>query len=178
MITWIIHDDQALHVVDSNEFRDMIKSFNTTLHNSHIPTRNTVQSHIVERYMQDRQELKKRLQESMGRISLTTDLWSSNSMKSFMALTLHWIARTQDGELKLMTALGGFRYVKNKHSGENIAENLINILKELDILDRVGGITLDNASNNDRALECFEEYLTECGLKYSCEQKRVRCFHM
>jgi hypothetical protein len=111
----------------------------------------------------------------MGRISLTSDLWTNTSMRSFMAVTLHWIVRTCEGELQLRTALGGFRYVKNKHDGLNIASRFVDILEELDILDRIGGITLDNATNNDSAMSIFEDYLEERGLKYNAHQQRVRC---
>jgi hypothetical protein len=52
-----------------------------------------------------------------------------------MAMTLHWIAQTDDGELELKMALGGFCWVKNKHSGENIAAHLLEILDELDMAD-------------------------------------------
>jgi hypothetical protein len=54
-----------------------------------------------------------------------------------MAVTLHWIARTTTGELELKTALGGFRFIKDKHSGENIAKRMFEILDDLKILDKV-----------------------------------------
>jgi hypothetical protein len=112
----------------------------------------------------------------MGRISLTSDLWSDSNMTSFMAVTLHWIARTREGGLELKTALGGFRWVKNKHSGENIAARFVDVLSELEILDKIGGITMDNARNNDTAMSCFEQLLLDRGIKYIPQQQRIRCF--
>jgi hypothetical protein len=97
-------------------------------------------------------------------------------MTSFMAVTLHWIARTINGELELKTALGGFRYVRDKHSGDNIAARFIDILTELNILNKIGGITMDNASNNNAAMVRFEELLEQQGIKFSPEHQRIRCF--
>jgi hypothetical protein len=93
-----------------------------------------------------------------------------------MAVTLHWIARTDNGELELKTALGGFRWVKNKHSGENIATRLLEILDELDMADRIGGITMDNAQNNDTAMDSLEQTLTARGIKFTRQEQRIRCF--
>jgi hypothetical protein len=174
-ITWIISSDESLSVVDSPEFRDMIRSLNPSIPDHAIPHRTTIHDRILKRYKRDREELRKKLKDSLGRVSVTTDLWSNKSMRSFMAVTLHWIARTKGGELELMTALGAFRYVNNQHSGRNIAQHLVKALEELDILDRIGGITLDNASNNDTAMAVIEDYFEECGLKYDALQQRVRC---
>jgi hypothetical protein len=111
----------------------------------------------------------------MGRISLTSDLWTDKNMTSFMAVTLHWIARSHEGELELLTALGGFRWVRDKHSGENIAARFVDILEELDILDKIGGITMDNAKNNNTAMDRFEDLLKGRGIKYIPLQQRIRC---
>jgi hypothetical protein len=54
-----------------------------------------------------------------------------------MAVTLHWIAETKAGELELKAALAGFRYVPDKHSGENIAHVLYSVLSDVGALDRV-----------------------------------------
>jgi hypothetical protein len=162
--------------VDGPDFRAMILSLNPHLTDKDIPHRTTIQNRIIRRYKQDRLVLKQKLKESMGRVSITSDLWSNSSMRSFMAITLHWIARTHEGELELMTALGAFRYVKDKHDGSNLAAHFIHVLEELDIADRIGGITLDNATNNDTAMKHLEECLEDRGFSYNARQQRVRCF--
>jgi len=68
---------------------------------------------------------------------VTSDLWSNQGLSSFMAVTLHWIAQITTGELELKTALGGFRFIKDKHSGENIAKQMLEILDDLKIHDKV-----------------------------------------
>jgi hypothetical protein len=97
-------------------------------------------------------------------------------MASFMAVTAHWTMRTSNGDIELKAALAGFRWVKESHSGENIAKCFMDILRELDILDRIGGITMDNATNNDTAMNKFEEHLSELGFTYVPQQQRIRCF--
>lgn len=75
-----------------------------------------------------------------------------------------------------MTALGGFRWVKESHSGETIATRFVDVLEELDILDRIGGITMDNASNNNTSMDHFERLLNDRGIKYDAIQQCIRCF--
>jgi hypothetical protein len=96
LITWIIVSDQALSVVDSPEFRNMIQSLYPSLPDADIPHRTMIHDRILKRYKQDRDELRKKLKESVGRVSLTSDLWSNTSMCSFMAIMLHWICRTKE----------------------------------------------------------------------------------
>jgi len=110
-----------------------------------------------------------------GRFPDTLNFTCFGILLMFMAVTLHWIVRTKGGELELMTALGTFRYVNNQHSGRNIAQHLVKALEELNILNQIGGITLDNASNNDTAMVVIEDYFEECGLKYSGLQN---CLHV
>lgn len=49
--------------------------------------------------------------------------------------------------------------LKISHSGENIAAQIIKILKSYKILKKVGYITLDNAANMDTAVEEVAEKL-------------------
>ena len=87
-----------------------------------------------------------------------SDLWSDSNLMTFMAVTVHWIELTLSGVLEMKTALGGFQCVKEKHSGENIAARFIETLKDLDIVNQIGGITMDNALNNDTAMQTFEQH--------------------
>lgn len=93
-----------------------------------------------------------------------------------MAVTAHWISRTPEGGLEMRSTLAGFRWVKDKHSGDNIAAHFMEILGELGITHKIGGITMDNASNNNTAMDSLERCLTACGIKFHAKNQRIRCF--
>jgi hypothetical protein len=97
-------------------------------------------------------------------------------MASFMAVTLHWIARSQTGGLELKTALGGFRHMDSEHTGKNIGDEFVKVLDGLRILDKIGGITMDNASNCNSAVEALQEHMLNKGIPFDAEQQRIRCF--
>ena len=74
----------------------------------------------------------------MGKISYTSDIWSSADMTPYMAVTAHWMA-DKSGHLELQSALIAFHRVWGRHT----AKNLANIM--LRVLDRAG-VTTDVSS--------------------------------
>jgi hypothetical protein len=57
-----------------------------------------------------------------------------------------------------------------RHTGENIAAEMLEIIRSFNIEDKVGYFTLDNAGNNDTAMEIIGR---ELGFNH--EHRRVRC---
>jgi hypothetical protein len=50
------------------------------------------------------------VQQALGQISFTMDVWSDQNRRSFLALTAHWIAKAPDtSSLQLKTALIAFQ---------------------------------------------------------------------
>ncbi|MFS8033953.1 putative ribonuclease H-like superfamily [Helianthus anomalus] len=80
-------------------------------------------------------------------ISITSDCWTSNQTIGYMSLTAHYI----DSDWKLQKRIIGFNELAPPHSGEVISDAILECLIKWGIQDKVGTITLDNASNNDRA---------------------------
>ena len=84
------------------------------------------------------------IQHSLGRISLTTDMWSDTNLSPFMAVTAHWIEgkteNTINGPrrvLKLRSDLIGFLRVPGHHTGEHLAHALLHITDRVGITDKV-----------------------------------------
>ena len=64
---------------------------------------------------------------SLGRISYTTDIWSSGNRTPYMAVTAHWMAEN-DGHLELKSALINFQRVWGKHSAKKLANIMLRVL--------------------------------------------------
>ena len=60
-----------------------------------------------------------------GTIHLLFDLWSSKSKWSVLGIKIQYI---QNGELK--TRIVGFKHFSQSHTGENIRETIVKLLKE------------------------------------------------
>ncbi|KAJ0576191.1 putative transcription factor/ chromatin remodeling BED-type(Zn) family [Helianthus annuus] len=94
----------------------------------------------------EREKVRKILK-NVDMISVTRDCWTSNQTIGYMCLTAHYI----DSDWKLQKRIIGFNELAPPHSGEVISDAILECLIKWGIQDKVGTITLDNASNNDRA---------------------------
>ena len=73
------------------------------------------------------------LQSSQGQIWLTTNLWSDEFLRSFMAVTAHYINSQGD----MAEHLVAFRKVEGHHTGANIGQILFSVLDEIGIVGKV-----------------------------------------
>lgn len=80
----------------------------------------------------------------LGKLSLTSDLWTDPNLSPFMAVTAHWIEaklkETPDGpqyELKLQAELIGFHQVPGNHDGEHLAQAFLYVFDCLSITSKV-----------------------------------------
>ena len=89
-----------------------------------------------------------------SRVCLTSDFWTSVQNLGYMVVTAHYI----NADFKLKKKIINFKKVKYPHIGIAIEEALVSCLTEWGIRDKVFTLTVDNASNNNRACEVFVEY--------------------
>lgn len=54
-----------------------------------------------------------------------------------MAVTVHYMSFGPDGNLQMNSHLAAFRALRGSHTGENLASEMFNVLRDLNILDRV-----------------------------------------
>lgn len=102
------------------------------------------------------------------------DLWSDDSLRSFMAVTSHFCKLDGNNDLRLETQLLAFRYVTTDHSGASLAKILFDILRDYGITGKVGQITMDNASNNNTFMTSLSAMIDPSGESFSAKGNRVR----
>lgn len=64
---------------------------------------------------------------------MTSDLWSDTNLRSFMAVTAHYIDKFGD----LRNHLIAFRKIDGHHTGANVGQALFDIVEDSDIVHRV-----------------------------------------
>lgn len=113
------------------------------------------------------------------KVSLTADGWTSPFQDDFLGVTAHWI----DGNWTQKELVIGFEPLRGAHTGENLAEALVNVLERFHLGEKLQSITTDNASNmakmvrdlvkHPKAVEWYVWY----GAKLSqCYDRRWRFF--
>lgn len=115
------------------------------------PSRATITRRISNVFSELLPAVRRAILGAPGRISFTTDEWTSPNKIAFKCVTAHWI----DSEWRLKDCILGFEEVAGSHSAEALFNSFNSILDTEDVIpiDRVFGITLDNASSNLRFLD-------------------------
>ena len=130
---------------------------------------NTVRAWILAEFERRQGEIKKRLQGSKSRIHLSFDLWTSPNNMSFVGVVGHFMS----SQYKAETVLLGLRRLHGTHSGENIAEAILKVVRKYGLSgDQIGWFVLDNATSNDT---CVAEILKALGINDTVERRRLRC---
>ena len=83
-------------------------------------------------------------------VVITTDLWTSRAVESYLTITAHFI----NSDWKLESKVLQTKEMPERHTGENIAEVLCNAIKEWKVDERrICAVVHDNASNMNLAIE-------------------------
>ncbi|KEP49154.1 HAT family dimerization protein [Rhizoctonia solani 123E] len=167
-------NDEAFRMVDIPEFRSLLLlcARAPQLQSKDIPHRSKLTKTMKELYGEKLDEMRVELNKALGHISVTSDLWSDERLRAFMAVTFHYI--NKDGYLS--EHLFAFRRIQGRHTGANVGKALFKVFEEAGIVHKIGHITLDNASNNNTLMAGLEEAFASEGHSFGRELNRIRCF--
>jgi hAT family C-terminal dimerisation region/Protein of unknown function (DUF 659)/Domain of unknown function (DUF4413) len=162
VIEWIVLDIQPFKVVEGDSFRKMVSRFDPVYQ---IPTRNTVKKFIKKSFDRRRNKIKEYISKNIpGKVSITTDIWSSIKNEGFLGITIHFIDK--NWVLKHFT-LDLFRF-KGSHTGQSIANEIYKIIEEFGLQNRVISMTTDNASNMTACAKALENKFDHTFIHYRC----------
>jgi hypothetical protein len=118
-----------------------------------LPHRTKLTQLILDEYAKEMVTIRGALATAVGRVSLTSDLWSDTNLTSHMAVTAHYISRDPiTRRLRYEAGLVAFRAISGQHSGANIAEHLFAVIKDLGILHKVSLVETDSILNPHMSL--------------------------
>jgi hypothetical protein len=112
---------------------------------------NTLKRWILKEFEKKRLEVKNELTTARSRIHISFDLWTLPNSLALVAVVAHYL----DKDLNARSYLIGLRRIKGAHSGENIAEAMLPILREMGIVLRLGFFIADNVGNNDTCIRAI-----------------------
>ena len=168
LIQWIVVMHITFSQVENDWFRAFLAVFHTKLAALIPKSGNTIRAWIIEDFRQRQSDIAKQLRQIKGLIHLSFDLWTSPNHLALVAVIGHYVS----SEYKLETTLLGLRRLKGPHSGENIAEAIVTVIRTYEITDRIGYFVLDNAGSNDT---CVGAMIEQLGIKDTKEHRRLRC---
>lgn len=158
LVKMIVKEYHPFSVVEDVEFRNLIKMLCPTYV---IPSRKTVTQSLMPQMFEMTVECVKDTLKNVEAVCLTTDGWTSRTNQSFISVTAHFI--DPKNETLVSSVLLGCIDFDEKHTGNNLARFLRNIVEEWNLSNKLTAVVTDNAANiktairkcNWRWLSCF-----------------------
>jgi len=117
-------------------------------------------------YSLHKQTVVDELRKAQSLIHLSFDMWTSRNLIALNGIVAHFHAADSSAK----TLLLALPEHEDEHSGVNIAQSVGAIIRAFQIGDRIGYFILDNAANNDTALD---ELADQFG--FVAKERRLRC---
>ncbi|XP_049302956.1 E3 SUMO-protein ligase ZBED1-like [Bactrocera dorsalis] len=144
LIKMITRDMQPLSIVENEGFREYTKKLQPLYS---IPDRKLLSNTMLpSKYNETRKKLHAILL-NISHLSITTDMWTTDSQKSFLSVTSHFI-----WESKMNSAVLATKEVFGSHTAQNIATELKSIFDEWSIFNKIVTIVSDNGANIKKAI--------------------------
>ena len=154
LITWLVMNQIALSAVESDLFYKLLQLCEPKIATLLPYSGNTARSWVMEAYEARKQQLKVEiLSNSVSKIHISFDLWTSPNCIPLMAVVAHYT----DNTFKNRTVMIALKRLHEAHSGENMGSLLIEIINDFDLNERLGYFVTDNAGSNDT---CVHHILT------------------
>ena len=164
IVRMIVLDMRPINMVECSGFRELI----STLEPGYtMPSRKTVKNAIVHLHEQGKLKLKELLADAPA-VSLTTDIWSSITNESYLTVTAHWLS----DEWEMCCAVLQTGEFSTRHTGVNIADELLQAARYYNIAHKVFAVVHDEASNMQLSLGILHDSQQYEGI--SCNAHRLQ----
>lgn len=105
------------------------------------------------------------------KVSIALDGWSSNNHLSFLAIKAYYITDDWQAEERLLD----MRPLRGRHSGEQMAKEVLEVLSMHGLHKKLLAITADNASNNNTMRSTLEGLLANFGVTWDAAENTIPC---
>jgi hypothetical protein len=171
LIRWIVCCHIAFFQIENEYFREMLFYARPWLSEFLPKAGRTVRKWVMATFTSRKGTLKKELNEARGRISISFDAWTSPSCVAILGVVAHFIDKTG----KRRTAVLALRRLRGVHSGENMAEVMVQIFREYGITRQIGFFMGDNHDANDTCTEAVLQELFPLLTAKQRKRRRLRC---
>ena len=113
----------------------------------------TIKDWMLDSFQSRKAQIKNQMSLANSKINISLDGWRSPDRDDYIAICAHFI----NEDFKIVHCLLGFRDVKGVKSGQGTAEITAKVINDYEIGDNLGGFMMDNARDNDTALQALAE---------------------
>ncbi|XP_018331652.1 zinc finger BED domain-containing protein 1-like [Agrilus planipennis] len=140
LLQMIVIDYQPLSIVENKGFINYSNNLNP---HYQLPTRKLLTSVWLENLYQEESRKIKTILTDVANVAVTTDIWTSDSNKAYISVTIHFVYNNQMVSRNIATN----ELEDVHHTGENIARALNSIFQEWNINNKIVTVVSDNGAN-------------------------------
>ncbi|GAB7336407.1 hypothetical protein MBLNU13_g09125t1 [Cladosporium sp. NU13] len=147
-VRWVVTTNQSLRQASSQSHLFLLTFQNPRLENLVPTSANTILDWIMQAAYAAKETIEKSLSRAASSITISFDNWTADNGLDFLGVTANYL----DASLCPRAILLGLRDTRGSHSGESIAEEVLRVINDFDIAEKVEYFMADNATANDRAV--------------------------
>jgi hypothetical protein len=145
---WMVNRHVAFSEVENSDFQDMLKSINGSINDYLVRSGNTIRNWVEDDFIEAKRLVRDEvLARALSKIHVSCDLWTSPNGYAMCGVAAHFIGH----QGHVQTILLALRRMMGAHGGDQIAEIIIEVIREYDFSKRLGVYIGDNAESNDTA---------------------------
>lgn len=169
---FVITGNQPFSIFQNPFLRQLLTTLNPSIYRTIGWGRSSIRQRLADTFASKKKLVQQELTTSLSKIHIAFDLWTSPNRLAILAVSAHFI----DAKNSIQQRLLALREQQGAHTGLNIALTLAEIARDWEIVDRIGCLVSDNASNNDTCgKELFRQILPDFSVE-DASDRRIRCY--
>lgn len=149
LVNWIVDSNLSFRQAENPRLRSIFEYLNPSVavRDAHI-SRQTIRRIAVRQFEAHKDGVKEALRAAPGQVHIAFDGARTRNRHTLYGIT----AVYRDSSNQPQKVVLGLPELINRHTGEHIATEMLDVIRFFDLEDKVGYFTLDNAGNNDTAM--------------------------
>ena len=144
---WMVNRHIPFVEVEDEDFRALLKCLNGAIDGYLVKTGNSVRDWVEDDFMEAKGHVVEAIARALSKIHISCDLWTSPNGYAMCGVAAHFIGHQGYVQVVLLA----LRRMTGAHSGEQIAEILIEVITKYEFANNLGVYIGDNVDSNDNA---------------------------
>ena len=158
--------------IEQPAFRDFVRYICPAADDFLPRSGDTIKKDLQRAYDNKKEFVKNALQNALSSIHIVPDNWTSPNCFGIIGFTVQFVSEDHG----LQSLVVGIKELEGQHSGENMAEAIMEFIREYGIASKVGYFMMDNASNMNTMIDKISDDLEqEFDVFYDPLPHRLRC---
>lgn len=166
---WIVERHIPFTVVEDENFQAMLSSLNSTVKDRLVKSGDSIRNWMEDEFVDAKIVIQNEvLGKAISKIHISCDIWSSPNGYAMCGIAAHFVGH----QGKIQSVLLGLKRLMEAHSGEQIAQHIVEVVESYGFTYKLGVFVGDNAETNDVA---WRETLRQLHPERDPVTSRSRC---